>query len=882
MMENSSPVSSRDGVCTVCSGDTTSFRFPHNHYFHSPRSVLLPSSCLILQAIELRVGSIVYPLPYIQTDPLAQAGNVGIMQRLWSRTPSAQSSCRCVSCLTSGAAGLTSRGTTAASKRRFQFANSITAFYSSIFAAAALADAQGKDKRRVEWEEKIAAVREEVSVLVTEEERLLSALESRRRRRDASGRILQTRSYSTAVPPFGGDAYGVHGKAGPGVRSGEQDNDQFFDGIPKADLDSAIKETEDDEMFLDPKRPPPRWLSGPLMQQKAVRVLALKQLAIRFLLRPSIAHNYSGIQMNYIADSQVPPINPSFLLDELNKLRKRIRFIKENERENIDDLIHGLRIRHYYDVRREKMKLDQEVEQDTNLYLTGRMSVQELLLRLANNLTQSTDPDRPLAFKYMLAAFTQTRQNDLGEMLLRTLLPNTFLLTSPLIIMILNFFRKTKDLRNFDLFLKMLRGEDFPVNMGKMPVFKQRLVNGIDLTVPPLDSSNPVLYSALIAAALRFDQPHRADAFCEAARGTGFVDSYHTLFSYLRFYAIRKDWWSGVHSLKRAVAYLGSTSQHIEKFTERLIVYMVNICDACEQHDVALALIKAAIDSGFDSRAAEKQLDIETLDGLLLERWRKIAAESDAGSQDKPLKDKCFSFAHVAGELLSNLREGPNPAQLRRKSMGEFSQTLLSNALDGRRSEDKPPNLNAVVSEAASEGATELLNDDVGSVGQLNQADKGSSAAEIDNQNKEITVLRLEFGQLKEMFTQSIQAYRSQAEIINSQNEAITVLQTEVREAKKVAKIVKEAYEVQRVNSQRQDIWIQSLESNTAHLKKQVGSDRQELEQKLGSLSDARESDRHEFNQRLKHAKKNGHPDETKIPHPKYPNSKPAITFVKS
>lgn len=804
------------------------------------------------------------------------------MQRLWSRTPSAQSTCRCVSCLTPGAAGLTSRGTTAASKRRFRFANSITAFYSSIFAAAALADAQGKDKRRVEWEEKIAAVREEVSALMTEEERLLSALESRRRRRDSNGGILQTRSYSTAVPPFGGDVHGVHRRVGPGVMSGKHDNDQFFDRIPGAGLDSVIRETEDDEMFLDPRKPPPRWLSGPLMQQKAVRMLALKQLAIRFLLRPSIAHNYSGIQMNYIADAQVPPINPSFLLDELNRLRKRIRFIKENEKENIDDLIHGLRIRHYYDVRREKMKLDQEVEQDTNLYLTGRMSVQELLLRLANNLTHSTDPDRPVAFKYMLTAFTQTRQNDLGEMLLRTLLPNTFLLTSPLIVMILNFFRKTKDLRNFDLFLKMLRGEDFPVNLGKMPVFKQRLINGIDLTVPPLDSSNPVLYSALIAAALRFDQPHRADAFCEVARGTGFVDSYHTLFSYLRFYAIRKDWWSGMHTLKRAVAYLGSTSQHIEKFTERLIVYMVNVCDACEQHDVAQILIKAAIDSGFDSRAAEKQLDIDTLDGFLLERWQKIAAESATVSQDKPLKDKCFSFAHVAGELLSNLAGGPSPAQLRQKSMEEFSQTLLSNALDGRRSEEKPSISNAMVSEAASGGTIDLHNHDVGSVGQLNQADKDLSAAGVDNQNKEVTALKLEFGQLKEMFTQSIQANRSQAEVINSQNEAITVLQTEARETKKVAKIIKEAYEVQRVNSQHQDIRIQSLESNTAQLKKQMESDRQELEQKLSSLADARKSDRHEFNQRLKHVKKNRQTDEMKIPHPKYPNSKPAITFVKS
>lgn len=243
------------------------------------------------------------------------------MQRLWSRVAPTQSTCRCVPCLSTSAPGITSRAATAASRRRLRIGNSVTALYTSIFAAAALADAQAKDKRRHEWAEKIAAVKEEVNELVNEEHRLLEAIQARRSRTLLQG-ALQKRSFTTwrsiptprchqwlqrnslrrlvhAPPP----RRSVHAVQSADLEDDEEIVDEFQSrklqeiGEDEGDLDDDTIELEDG--FFPEDMEVPKWLSDDIIRQKAIRKLAVKQLAIRLLLRESIAHNYSGIAMDH-------------------------------------------------------------------------------------------------------------------------------------------------------------------------------------------------------------------------------------------------------------------------------------------------------------------------------------------------------------------------------------------------------------------------------------------------------------------------------------------------------------------------------------------------------------------------------------------------------
>lgn len=681
----------------------------------------------------------------------------------------------------------------------------------------------------MEWEERIAAVKEEVDVLVGEEQRLISALESRKGRRVVGGTTIQSRSYSTTVPRFSIDL----------------DHDLDERELVKRSLaefdnqdDAAVRQHEADEEPEELRTP--IWLAGPSMKEKAIRVLALKQLAIRLMLRPTLAHDYEGLPMKYAGDSDVPRIKPTRLLTELNNLRKRIDFLRENENVNVDDIMHAFRANPYHVVRQEKFKLDNEMEQITNIYLSGRISVQEYLLRVASNLSRSIEPDRPRAFKIMLLAFTHTRQNDLGLMILRTLFPNRFRLSSPLIITILNFYRKTKDLLNFDLFLQMLIGGGYPVNLGKMPHFRHKVINGIDLTIPPLDSSNPVLYAALISACLRFDQPERADAYLQAARLTGYMDDYHTLFAYLKFYAIRQDWWNGVNTLKRAIAYMGSTSVHIEKYAERLIFLMVHLCDSCEKSAVSEAIIKAAVDSGFDPKLGERQQDIEDEIDPLFERWIGASMMSESGNEGLPIGEKCFSFLRTAGDVVSDLGEFPEeqcPARLRRKWSGHFSQSLLSSVLSERRPQHNSPAEDGV---ASTEAGTAPGSVDGAAIPELDSQNAETSAPGIlIQQGEEISLLRRDINRLDQRLDDAIEANKFQTETMTAHNDVISLMKDELRELRKVSKITKESYQAHEKTSTRQDEEIQSLKYEVSELKESLASERGALNEALRSLKTA-------------------------------------------
>ncbi|CAI7615850.1 unnamed protein product [Penicillium crustosum] len=573
------------------------------------------------------------------------------MQGLWSRAVSKQSSCRCVGCLSTTANGVTSRAATS-SKRRLRIGNSVTALYGSIFAAAAIADASVKDRRRHDWDEKIAAVKAEVSELVDEEERILASLQSRRETRGLN-RLIQARGFGT-VPRFP-----------PGIQSPPIFNRirafhtertrlnavgvQTVENQSAEENEHTIDEQEESEIFI-PQETLPSWVLEDDLRLKAIQKLALRQFAIRILLRPAIAHRYSGVSMNYAADFETPQVNVAQLLEELNNLRYRMNTLKTNRDATYSDITQDYAASQLGEMQRERETLDAELTNDIHIYTSQQMSLQELLLRISNNILSSRDPDRPTAFRLMIMAFGQTRQNDLVELLLRTLLPNRFFLNPSLVITIITFFRKSKNLKDFDLFLKMLGGEGYSVNLGSRGVYKHRTVN-----VPSLNSSNPVIYAALIGAALRFDQPDRADAWLQAARGGGFFDSWETLFTYLRFYSLRRDWDKGVNVLKRAVTYLLSSTDHRLDSVERLLGRMVGLCDSCDRLDASDALVRAAVHSGFDPRLLSRQSDSGPFVHADPKRWSKAAKQTPKENIDRPLWQKCYDFGNTFGEFLSQI-----------------------------------------------------------------------------------------------------------------------------------------------------------------------------------------------------------------------------------
>lgn len=587
----------------------------------------------------------------------------------------------------------------------------MTALYTSIFAAAALADARSKAQRRHDWEEKIAAVKAEVNELVDEEQRLLESLQSRRqsRLRDsfAQNRGLgitsnvspitlprtipsqPTRSFHTrrdlndiATPQipekptsdWQHDAENVHQEEG-------EDAGNFH-----LEEENYMREEHEDmhcrHEFME------SWVVQDTHRVKAIQKLALKQFAIRLVLRPQIAHRYYGVPAMYRRDFQVPQVNTSKLLVELNSLRRRINVLRKHPDSYYRDLLNDYDTMGDREIENITRDLDDELEQNLQAYMSNHMSLDEVILRISENLLNSVDPDRPKAFRMILLAFNQTRQNDINEILLRTVLPHRFYLSTPLIMTIFSFYRKSKNLKDFDLFLKQLTGDGWSANLGVFSPYSSRRVNGLEVVVPPLDSNNVLIYTELIISALRFNQPDRADAWLQAARRVGFFDNFNTLFSYLKFYSIRQDWEKGSAALKRATTYLLSATGLEPPYVDRLIVLMAHLCDSCGRKESAQALISAAMESGFQPELPSLQEDVEPITDPTFARWVNAAQEVPHKQSSRPLWQRCSDFAHAFGNHLQSIELAPDDT--RSRQFTTYIARHAQNALHAGLASSKP------------------------------------------------------------------------------------------------------------------------------------------------------------------------------------------------
>ncbi|KAL4938315.1 hypothetical protein BDV06DRAFT_201147 [Aspergillus oleicola] len=658
------------------------------------------------------------------------------MHRMLTRGAPAAPTSHCIACLNASAEGIATRTASTASKRRLHTKNSVTALYTSIFAAAALTDARAKTRRRQEWADKIAAVKQEVNDLVDEEQRLISVLSSRRTAHPLR-RPVQTRSYHTLPRPtpriarlsnlhppcrLSHSASGDISTEDNATEGGIEDQGLMKE-LESETLAPLEGDGEDFDMAIDVEEIP-HWLRTDLYRAKAIKRLALKQLAIRFLLRQAIAHDYFGILKNYGSDGEVPKLDLAGLLFELSAIRRRLRQIKANPHSNIDDLLKDIRVRRLEDTVNGNQSLNDKVRLDTNLYLRGQMPLEELLLRLSSHLLQVQDPDQAFAFTRMLVAFTKSRQNDLAELVIKSILPYKFQLNHALILTTLNFFRKSKDLKGFDLFLQMLEGKGYPIDMGNLGYYRRKVINGIAISIPPVEGTNTIIYATLIKACLRFDQPARADAYLLAARAAGIADDFAILTSYVEFYTIRRDSEKALQVLQRCLAWIASTTEHPVEPVERLIAKMVKLSDACHMPELSMGLIDAAVGSGFSADIPRRQKDITFHADPQLQRWSEAARTSvpDAEAMGHP----CYAFAKSAKQHIDALIKPQEESSDRRMSkiLGSHSSQLLDSTLSWK----------------ATPAAAEMGN-------QRESAGNVMTTAE----GNEVAALRSEVAQLKEL-----------------------------------------------------------------------------------------------------------------------------------
>lgn len=668
------------------------------------------------------------------------------MQRLWSH--SAAPTSHCISCLGTTGVKAAPRTVSTTSARRLRVKDSRAAGYTGFLAAAASTDARANGRHSRRLEERIAPVKE-ANVLFDEGACFLDA-PSPLRTANLFRTALQTRKFHSLPRPTRRAIQSLitrtprrlsHFSSNVGLGDTEA-VDPVVQELEAEKL-APIEEADDDfDMAIDVEDVPD-WLKSDTIRAKAIKKLALKQLAIRLVLRPAIAHSYFGILKNYDDDASSPQLDLPGLLFELNATRRRIRQIKSNPTANIEDLTRGISIRRLKEANHRSKQLEDRFRQDTDLYMSNEMPLEEYLLRLSSNLLDVQDPDQAYIFTKMIIAFTKTRQNDIAKLVIKTILPYKFQLNPSLITSILVFFRKSKDLNGFDLFLKMLEGKGYPIELGNLGYYKTKIVNGIEISVPPVHSANVVVYAALIRACLRFDQPDRADAYLMVARGAGNLDDFAILMSYLEFYAIRRNWEKGLPVLQRALAFIASTTEHPPQRVERLIRMMVHLCDSCRMLEASDALIEASVNSGFSPDLPQKQKDIVSEFDPESQRWWTIA-ETSVPKTNQTKADQYLEFVRTVGEYLDSLPiPGEHSSARRLQRLSQiYSRRVLTSVVEGR-----------LAGKATEEDTTKrgIVNDALKTIQASNENASSSFEGTMAAQQREIVTLRSEVAQLKKM-----------------------------------------------------------------------------------------------------------------------------------
>ncbi|EEP80372.1 predicted protein [Uncinocarpus reesii 1704] len=561
------------------------------------------------------------------------------MQSLWFRSTSSTCTCRCLSCLSTISNAVSNRAATAASRRRLLVGNGIATISSSIFATAVVVDAELKTKRRLEREKEIAAVKAEVDKMKEDELRILESL-ARSRWRPVRGVTRPARrQYSTAANPM--SEYARYLSQASQLPE-EQDNDSTVVEPPSDPAASCDPETEE---FRDMEQNPCVKQFSDLRpgQIRAMQLLAMKVLGIQLLLRPSIAHTYGVMSKLYTYDSPLHDISVDKLLSELQYLRKRLTLIKYTPDGHYADICDDITLEDHDLLLKQRDAATFELRKMFNLYQHGGISLDNLIARVSEMLVSAKEPIPPRAIEILISQFSRARLNDVVKMVMETLFLNAYPLTVPVIISSLNWFNKTKDLSGFDQFLNKLQNPDPFINLQLR--WHSAKFGGIEVAVPPNSTPNPFILNTLISCALTFDQPQRADAWLDVLRATGFSDTVPTLGAYLRYYSFQANWKNGRHVLMRVIFYLLSSKNHPVHEIERLILYMIILCECCSKPEIADSIISAAVSSGIRWQLSASERDARPALLWAAQKWRDASIYAEDGLSDLSPGEKYVQFA---------------------------------------------------------------------------------------------------------------------------------------------------------------------------------------------------------------------------------------------
>jgi hypothetical protein len=577
-----------------------------------------------------------------------------MMLRLWSQVARPQINCNCVACSSSVAGVLARRTASATTRRRLKFVDAFTILLAPVFATAFVADANWKDRRRREWDRRIAEVEGEVARLHRQESQILRSFSSRV---DAHRkRLPHVRSYSTDVRlrVLGDD---IHEDVdAPQWRSTE--------------LELEI-EGDDDATHTSAREGPKSPVSYPQVMKDTAdavrrieRLVALK-LAIKMLLHVNVGTSprFKDANPGNTHEPKKMPEDFNGLVEQLKTVRQSLRQLNSaSERPSVSAPQKM--------PRNEQAAIDSEIRHHAHDFKLGNVSVTRLLIRIANSITRSPEPPSVKSYVPLMMAFSRARLDELSYLVMAAIDEGRLTLSKQSLFKVLWQYGKNRDANRFELFLNSVAKTD-DVSRYTHP-WEWRIINDVELPCPVSNDSR--LLQILVYTALKCNQPHRAEAWASQLKysDTPTKHTSHVLRNFMKFYATHRDWRRGQLWLSAALDWSVSPGPQVIRDLQRVVFAMLELCVACGKQEAYKSILQSAVHARVGVFRAEADLKFTERSKAILAEWDKLhnsratCAEHDCS----PASGKARDFCDEATRRLEALRltrtstrfEWPTPA----------------------------------------------------------------------------------------------------------------------------------------------------------------------------------------------------------------------------
>lgn len=597
------------------------------------------------------------------------------MQTVWSRSIRPQNT-RCIPCSTPIPGTLSRRTTTGIFRKQLNAGDAFTLLLGPVLGGAFLADAKAKDKRRRQWDEKIAAAQAEVEEMRRHEVKPYSSTRRNLRRLPAL-----SRSYSSAaairltVADEEDSIEAVDYSSTPGPDHQDFSSApvaQSHDGGAGHEFSEGLNESELDQKSINKCK-------------RLQRLVAIK-LAIRMIL-----HIHIGKGPRYICDSTDYVHEPGHLPQNANELIRHLKRVRNSLRlMNTEDLRSSWRA--YQTLTRgDTCRLDQDICGLAGQLRRGEITVAQLVEQFAAKVLSSPDSPTVRGYIPLLSVLSRARFDELGFMIDGTMIEARLPYDRHAVFILLWQYGKNKESHYFDRLLKKLTTDSATAQFGEQ--WEWRTINNTLIPVPP--SRDPQILQILIYAALKCNQPHRAEAWATMLgyTRTGSMWLSHVIRNFLKYYSAHQNWQKGQTWMETALDQAEILAGQGVRHLQRIVFAMLDCCAAYGKRSLYRDILRAAVQCRLGVYSADPDLTLPQRSSDILREWQSCHEVYNGETEALSSVQKARMFARKLGHI----RElGP----------GEKDASNRARPVDGKEETGRAGNMRS-----SAEGLSELLAD---------------------------------------------------------------------------------------------------------------------------------------------------------------------------